>query len=417
MDIQRDPAILRRKKIRQALVLAFVGVGVVAITAAVMQLEPAAPTVPKATVWSNTVKRGPMVRSVNGAGTLVPEDVRLIPALAPGRVERIILRPGAQVEPGTVILELSNPDLQQQVATAELNWIGSVAQLENQRATLQTQRLQYEIAVEDAQSAFNYAVKDLEAYKQLASQGLIAELTIQQKQSLADQARNRLELSRRQLAAHNENEKAQMAPQEATVSQQRAAYDQAIRQYRDLQVRSNMSGVLQEVSVEIGQSIALGTALARVTDPKDLKAVIRISETQTRDLRIGLPAVVDTRNGKVRGHVTRIDPASQSGTVGVDVVLDEPLPAGARPDLSVDGTIELERLEDVLYVESPAFGQENSVIQLYKVMADGSAIRVPVRLGRRSVQYVEVVEGLAEGDVVILNDMSQYDAFDRVRIN
>jgi HlyD family secretion protein len=417
MDIQRDPAILRRKKIRQALVLAFVGVGVVAITAAVMQLEPAAPTVPKATVWSNTVKRGPMVRSVNGAGTLVPEDVRLIPALAPGRVERIILRPGAQVEPGTVILELSNPDLQQQVATAELNWKGSVAQLENQRATLQTQRLQYEIAVEDAQSAFNYAVKDLEAYKQLASQGLIAELTIQQKQSLADQARNRLELSKRQLAAHNENEKAQMAPQEATVSQQRAAYDQALRQYRDLQVRSNMSGVLQEVSVEIGQSIALGTALARVTDPKDLKAVIRISETQTRDLRIGLPAVVDTRNGKVRGHVTRIDPASQSGTVGVDVVLDEPLPAGARPDLSVDGTIELERLEDVLYVESPAFGQENSVIQLYKVMADGNAIRVPVRLGRRSVQYVEVVEGLAEGDVVILNDMSQYDAFDRVRIN
>jgi HlyD family secretion protein len=417
MDIKRDPAILRKKKIRQGIVLAVVGVGVVAVTIAVMRLEPAAPSVPEATIWKNTVKRGPMVRSVNGAGTLVPEDVRLIPALAPGRVERLIHRPGAQVEPGTIILELSNPDLQQQVQTAELNWKGSVAQLENQRATLQTQRLTYEINVEDAQSAYSYAVKDLEAYKQLAAQGLIADLTIQQKQSMADQAKNRLELARRQLAAHVENEKAQLAPQEATVNQQRAAYDQALRQFKDLAVRSNMSGVLQEVSVEIGQSISLGTPLARVTDPKDLKAVIRISETQTRDLRIGLPAVVDTRNGKIRGHVTRIDPASVGGTVGVDVVLDEELPPGARPDLSVDGTIELERLEDVLYVESPAFGQENSVIQLYKVLANGDAIRVPVKLGRRSVQYVEVVEGLQQGDVVILSDMSQYDAFDRVRIN
>jgi len=417
MDIQRDPAILRRKKIRQGLILAFVGVSVVAITAAVMRLEPAAPTVPQATIWSNTVKRGPMVRSVNGAGTLVPEDVRLIPALAPGRVEHIILRPGALVEPGTVILELSNPDLQQQVETAELNWKGSVAQLENQRATLQTQRLQYEIAVEDAESAHNYAVKDLAAYKQLASQGLIADLTIQQKQSVADQARNRLELAKRQLAAHNESEKAQLAPQEATVSQQRAAYDQALRQYRDLAVRSTMSGVLQEVSVEIGQSISLGTPLARVTDPKDLKAVIRISETQTRDLRIGLTAVIDMRPAKIRGHVTRIDPASLGGTVGVDVVLDEALPAGARPDLSVDGTIELERLEDVLYVESPAFVQENGDSQLFKVMPNGDAIRVRVRFGRRSVQYVEIVEGLEQGDVVILSDMSQYDAFDRVRIN
>ncbi len=223
MDIKRDPAILRKKKIRQGIVLAVVGVGVVAVTIAVMRLEPAAPSVPEATIWKNTVKRGPMVRSVNGAGTLVPEDVRLIPALAPGRVERIILRPGAQVEPGTIILELSNPDLQQQVQTAELNWKGSVAQLENQRATLQTQRLTYEINVEDAQSAYSYAVKDLEAYKQLAAQGLIADLTIQQKQSMADQAKNRLELARRQLAAHVENEKAQLAPQEATVNQQRAA--------------------------------------------------------------------------------------------------------------------------------------------------------------------------------------------------
>jgi len=417
MDIQRDPAILRRKKIRQGIILAFVGLGVVAVTAMVMRLEPAAPTVPEATVWKNSVKRGTITRSVNGAGTLVPEDVRLIPAEAAGRVERIVLQPGAPVDVGTVILELSNPDTRHAVQTAELNWKGSVAQLENQRATMQTQRLQFEIAVEDAQSAYNYALKDLEAYKQLAAQGLIADLTIQQKQASADQAKNRLELARRQLAAHIENEKAQLAPQEAAVNQQRTLYDQAVRQLNDLRVRSPMAGVLQAVSVEIGQTVGVGTSLARVTDPKDLKAVIRISETQTRDLRIGLPAEVDTRNGKVRGHVSRIDPASVGGTVGVDVILDGPLPAGARPDLSVDGTIELELLEDVLYVESPAFGQEHSVIQLYKVMPNGDAIRTTVKLGRRSVQFVEVVEGLQQGDVVILSDMSQYDSFDRVRIN
>ncbi len=417
MDIQRDPAILRRKKIRQGIILAFVGLGVVAVTATVMQLEPAAPTVPEATVWKNSVKRGTITRSVNGAGTLVPEDVRLIPAEAAGRVERIVLLPGASLEVGTVILELDNPDIRQQVQTAELNWIGAVAQLDSARAAMQTQRLQFEIAVADAKSAHNYALQDLEAYKNLAAQGLIAQLTITQKQATADQAKNRLEFAERQLAAHLENQKAQLAPQEATVNQQRAVFDQARRQQSDLTVRSPMAGVLQAVSVEIGQTVGVGTSLARATDPRDLKAVIRISETQTRDLRIGLPAEVDTRNGKVRGHVSRIDPASAGGTVGVDVILDGPLPAGARPDLSVDGTIELELLEDVLYVESPAFGQEHSVIQLYKVMPNGDAIRVPVKLGRRSVQFVEVVEGLQQGDVVILSDMSQYDSFDRVRIH
>lgn len=417
MDIKRDPAILRRKKIRQGIILAFVGLGVVAVTATVMRLEPAAPTVPEATVWKNSVKRGTITRSVNGAGTLVPEDVRLIPAEAAGRVERIVLLPGAPLEVGTVILELDNPDIRQQVQTAELNWIGAVAQLDSARAAMQTQRLQFEIAVADAKSAYNYAVQDLNAYKDLASQGLVAQLTITQKQATADQAKNRLEFAERQLAAHIENEKAQMAPQEATVNQQRAVFDQARRQQADLMVRSPMAGVLQAVSVEIGQTVNVGTSLARVTDPRDLKAVIRISETQTRDLRIGLPAEVDTRNGKVRGRVSRIDPASAGGTVGVDVILDGPLPAGARPDLSVDGTIELELLEDVLYVESPAFGQEHSVIQLYKVEPNGDAIRVPVKLGRRSVQFVEIVEGLKQGDVVILSDMSQYDSFDRVRIN
>jgi HlyD family secretion protein len=254
------------------------------------------------------------------------------------------------------------------------------------------------------------------ANRQLADQGIVADLTIRQMEAGVEQAKNRLALTTKQLETARETQQSQMAPQEVAVEQNKAAYDMALRQLRDLEVRSSLSGVLQEVNVEVGQQIGAGTALARVTDPTDLKAVIRISETQTRDLAIGLLAVIDTRNGKVRGHVARIDPASQGGTVGVDVILDEPLPPGARIDLSVDGTIELERLLDVLFVESPAFGQENSTIQLFKVLENGDAVRTTVKLGRRSVQYVEVVDGLEEGDEVILTDMSTWDGFDRVRL-
>jgi len=417
MDVKRDPAILKRKQQRRAIIGVVVAAGIVAVTVAVSQLQPAAPTVAASSVYTGTVKRGSMVREVRGAGTLVPEDIRWLTTLASGRVERIVLRAGAVVQPGTVILELSNPDLRQQVADAELSWKAAVAQYENAKANQRTTRLQQEHAVADAKSAHAFADKDLAANKKLAADGLVAELVIQNKQATVDRERNRLELAQKTLQTALETEKSQLAPQEAAVSAARARYDQLSRQLSDLQVKSNMSGLLQVVSVEVGQQVNPGTQLARVSDPTRLKAEIRISETLTRDLVAGQIAKIDTRIGIVKGRVTRIDPASAGGTVGVDVTLDEPLPAGARPDQSVDGVIELQRLENVLYVESPTFGQENSTVSLFKIQPNNEAIRTPVKLGRRSVQFVEVLEGLAEGDRVILSDMTQYDDHKRLRLN
>ena len=419
MDVKRDPAILKRKKMRQAIILGVVAAAVVVISVAVSRLQPAAPSVPEGTLWFGTVKRGPMVREVRGAGTLVPEDIRWIAATVTGRVERIVLRPGAQVKPGTVILILSNPDLRQQVNDAELAWKGAKAQLETAAANMKTSRLSQELDVANAQSALNLAQSDLEANKSLNAQGLVPDLTIKRLQAAVDQANNRLEIAKKSRDTALEIEQTQLAPQEAQVSAAKFRFDQLSRQLGELEVKSDMSGQLQALAqnVEVGSQVSPGTNLVRVSDPTRLKAEVRISETQTRDLSIGQQASIDTRNGKVKGHVTRIDPASVGGTVGVDVTLDESLPTGARPDQSVDGTIELQRLDNSLYVESPAFGQENSTIQLFKVQPNNEAVRTTVKLGVRSVQYVEVLEGLQVGDRVVLSDMSQYDSFDRVRLN
>jgi HlyD family secretion protein len=418
MDIKRDPAILRRKKIRQ---FVWLGLGVIAISSvsvAVMRLRPAAPLVPTGTPWIESVKRGQMIRNVRGSGTLVPEDIRWITATTAGRVERLTLRPGATVTPDSVILELSNPDLQQSASNAELAWKSAIAQYENAKASLRGTRLTQENAVKDAESQFNFNQADLDANRQLADQGLISQLTIKQKQSFVDTAKNKLDLSKQQLAIAIENETSQLAPQQATVNQQKAAYDNLKRQLEDLKVKAGMSGVLQVVPVERGAQVAPGAQLARVADPSTLKAVLRISETQTKDLAIGQHAEIDTRNGTpVKGHVVRIDPSSQGGTVGVDVTIDEPLHAGDRPDLSVDGTIELQRLADVIKMSRPSFGQENAPASIFKLTPDGAeATRTSIKLGRASVTEVEVVEGLKAGDQVILSDMSQYDAYDRVRI-
>jgi HlyD family secretion protein len=417
MDVKRDPAILKKKKRNQAILGVIAVLVLVGVTVTVSQLEPAAPSVARSSVYFGTVKRGSMVREVRGSGTLVPEDIRWITTTATGRVERIVLRPGAEVRPGSVILELSNPDLRQQVNDAELAWKAAVAQLDNAKANQRITKLSQQNAVADAESAYKVAQSDLDANQQLFKQGLVADQQLKVKEATAQQAKNRMDLARKQLESLDETEKSQLAPQEASVSQARARFDQLARQLDDLHVKSNMSGLLQVVSVEVGQQVGPGTNLVRVSDPTKLKAEVRISETQTRDLAIGQLAKVDTRNGVVRGRVTRIDPASQGGTVGVDVTLDEALPQGARPDQSVDGVIELERLENVLYVESPTFGQENGTIMLFKVQPNGDAIRTSVRLGRRSVQFVEVVEGLREGDQVILSDMQQYDDQNRIRLN
>jgi HlyD family secretion protein len=415
MDVQRDPAILKRKQRNRAIIGVIVALGVVAVSVAVSRLQPALPAVTESTLWIRTVQRGAFTREVRGAGTLVPEEIRWIPAMTAGRVAKIVLRPGAQVEPGTVILELDNPDQRQAAASAEMDWKTSVAQLANQKATLANSQLAQKSAIVEADSSLQLAKTDLDLNKALAEKGLVSSFTIKQKQAAVDQADNRLTLAKQQLAAAVQNESLQLAPYEATVNQKRADYDRALRQLADLQVKAAMSGRLQIVSVEEGQQVSPGTNLARVSNPLKLKAEVRIPETQTRDVAIGQVADIDTRNGHVPGHVSRIDPASNGGTVGVDVTLDGPLPAGARPDLSIDGTIQLEKLASVLFVESPAISQDSGTISLFRKVGT-EAVRTTVKIGRRSVQYVEIVDGLKEGDSVILSDMSQYDAFDRLKL-
>jgi HlyD family secretion protein len=428
MDVKRDPAILKKKKIRRAILGGLAIIAVIVISVAVSKLKPAAPGVSATTLWFGTVKRGDLVREVHGAGTLVPENIRWIPATTSGRVEELVLRPGAMVKPGTVILILSNPDLESQAKTAELQWRSSQATLENAKATLRSNRLTQEAAVVDAESQLAVNQATLDANKQLQAQGLVADLTIKQMQAAVDQAKTKLDLAKKSLDIAIENEQSNIAPQEAAVAQQKAGFDQFQRQLGDLQVKSMMSGVLQVIPVEVGQQVAQGANLARVADPSVLKAEVRISETQTKDLALGQPADIDTRNGHVKGHVTRIDPSSTNGTVGVDVGLDEALPPGARPDLSVDGVIQLEKLVNVLQVERPAFGQEDQQVSLFKLIPAGApimagqeagheAVQTPIKLGKASVQFIQVLEGLQEGDRVVLSDMSQYDGFNRIKLN
>ncbi len=416
MDVKRDPAILKAKKRRQAIMAVLGVVVLVAISVWVMNLEPAAPTVDENQAWTGRVTRGDMVREVRGSGTLVPEDIRWITATTSGRVERRLLRPGALVTPDTIILELSNPDLQNRVRSAQLQLRSAEAQLLTNRSNLVTQRLQLETSVANAESAREQAQLLYEANLELNKQGIVPELTLRQLESSVKSAANTLALERKRLEANKEGEASQLAPQEATVAQLKAAYELELRNVADLKVRAGMHGVLQVLPVEEGQQVGAGTNIARVANPAQLKAEIRVSETQTRDVRVGQIAVIDTRNGTVRGFVSRIDPAAQGGTVGIDVTLEGDLPQGARPDLSVDGVIELERLENVLKMQRPSFGQENGTVMLYKVGVDNMATRVQVQLGKASVSEMEVRGGLNEGDEVVLSDMSAFEAFDRVRI-
>ena len=417
VDIARPPEVKRRKKIRRIIfaVVAMIALG--GVTFGVSQLRPAAPGVERATVWVDTVKRGELIRQVKGSGILVPENIRWIPATTSGRVERLVLRPGAQVTPTTVILEMSNPDLQQQVTDAQLAYRSAEAALENRRASLQSDLLAQESAVATAESNYNQATLELSANEELFKSELISMLTLKKYRGQAAETKNRLNIAQKQLEIAKAGLRSQLAPQEADVNQRKAAYELRLRQLEDLKVKAGMTGVLQVLPVEVGQQVAAGANVARVADPTVLKAELRIAETQTKDIRVGQVAEVDTRNGVVAGKVTRIDPASANGTVGVDVSLDGALPPGARPDLSVDGTIRLEKLDDVIYVGRPAFGQEESTITLFKLDANGEAHRTKVVLGRSSVNQIEIREGLQPGDQVILSDMSSYDQFDRVRLN
>ncbi|MGE0463659.1 MAG: efflux RND transporter periplasmic adaptor subunit [Vicinamibacterales bacterium] len=419
MDIQRPASVARKKKMRQV-AFAVAGLLVVGLVSVVLaRLKPAAPTVERATVWVDTVKRGAMLRQVRGLGTLVPVDEarRWIPAATQGRVERIVIRPGAEVTPDTVILELSDPLAQQLLDEAEQQLLATEADLASLDARLQTERLNQRSVAATVEADFEQARLEKEVNEDLAKDGLVSNLVLKQSTVRADSlsTRNRLEQERVKVA--EDNIRAQLKAQQARIDQLRSLVNLRRQQVDQLRVRAGMHGVLEQVPVEVGQQVAPGTNLARVADPTRLKAELRIAETQARDLTIGQVASVDTRNGIIPGKVVRIDPAAQNGTVTVDVQLEGPLPRGARPDLSVDGTVELERLDNVLYVGRPAFGQEQSTVGLFKLNpASGEAERVQVQLGRSSVNTIEVLGGLSDGDQVVLSDMSAWDQFERIRL-
>ena len=359
-----------------------------------------------------------MVRQVRGLGTLVPEDIRWIPATTQGRVERIILRPGTSVEVGSVILELSNPQLEQELLDAELKVLSAEASLANLRVQVQNDLLNQRASGANIAADYHKAKMQAEMNEALAKDQLVADLVVRQSRVDAEQLAIRNEIALEQLASRAEASRAQLAVQQSSVDQARAVLQLKRRQQDELRVRAGLGGMLQLVPVEVGQQVAPGTNLARVANPGRLKAEIKIAETQAKDIQIGQKAEIDTRNGVVAGRVARIDPSVQNGTRTVDVSLEGELPRGAVPDLSVDGTIELERLNDVLFMGRPAFGQEQSVVSLFKVDDNDttSASRVQVKLGRSSVNTVEVLDGLKVGDRVILSDMSAWDAFDRVSL-
>jgi len=390
---------------------------VVLVSVGLSRLKPAAPTVERAVIWPDTVKRGPMIRQVRGLGTLTPEDIRWIPATTQGRVERIILRPGTPVKADSVILELTNPTLEQQLQDASLKLAAAEAGLANLKVQLQNDLLQTQASAASIEGEYQKAQMNAEMKEALSKDKLVSDLELKQAKVDAAQLSVRSQIAKEQLASKAASKAAQLAVQQSAVDQARALLRLTRQQRDELKVRAGLDGMLQLVPVEVGSQVAPGTNLARVANPSRLKAEIKIAETQAKDIQIGQKAEVDTRNGIVEGRVARIDPSVQNGTRTVDVTLVGDLPKGAVPDLSVDGTIELERLNDILFMGRPAFGQDQSVVGLFKVGSDGStAERTQVKLGRSSVNTIEVLSGLKVGDQVILSDMSAYDAYDRIRL-
>jgi HlyD family secretion protein len=416
MDIQR-PSNTRAKKVRRIAFGAVAILLIAGVTFGFSRLRPAAPMVDRATIWLDEVRRGPMLREVRGLGTLVPEEIRWIPAQTDSRVDRIMIRPGAVVKPEAIILELSDPQLQRDALDAEYQLKGTQADYANLKVQVNSELMNQKAAAAAVRSEYEQAKIQHEVDDKLFQQGIGSDVTARLSKVKEEQLsiRARLEDERTQIAA--ESSKARLDAQQARVEQQKALYQLRRSQVEALHVRAGINGVLQLVPVEVGQRVTPGGNLARVADPKRLKAEIKIAETQAKDVAIGQRAAIDTRNGVVKGHISRIDPSVLNGTVTVDVAIEDALPQGARPDLSVDGTIELENLKDVLYVGRPVRGQSDTTIGLFKLVEDGSeAVRVNVKLGRSSVNAVEILQGLKAGDKVILSDMSAWDAFDRIRL-
>jgi HlyD family secretion protein len=417
MDVPRV-GIAAKKRKRRIIVIGVSALGLLVATIGISRLKPAVPSVDRSTVWVDTVKRGPMTRQVRGLGTLAPEDIRWIPANTEGRVEKINIWPGTHVEPDSVILELSSPELEQAAHDAELQAMAAEAELTTLRATLQRSLLDQEATTAKAKSDYEQAKMERETNDQLAKNGLIAELQYKTSKVKEAELANRNEIEQKRLSFAHDSIDPQLASKQAAVDQAKQLAKLKADQVEALHVRAGMSGVLQQLPVQIGQRVKVGDNLARVADPTKLKAQVKIAETQAKDIQVDQKAVIDTRNGTANGHVTRVDPAVEQGTVTVEVAFDEPLPKGARPDLSVDGTIELEHLDDVVYVGRPAFGQENNTVGMFKLVNGGSeAVRTPVKLGKSSVNTIEILSGLQPGDQVVLSDTSAWDAHDRIRLN
>ncbi len=416
MDIARPD--MKRKKIRRLIIYVVVAlVSIPLVTYALHSLKPAAPSVDKATVWTDTVKRGPMLREVRGLGTLVPVTIRLIPAVTDGQVVERYLLAGTPVKAETVILQLSNPELQQTALDAEYQLKGAEAGYNNLKAQLQNQLMDQKAKAAGVRSQFHQAQIQEETNAELFKLGLISDVIMRTTKVAAEELDKQNDIAEKQVDTFANSIDAQLAVQQAKVDEQRALADLKKQQVEQLRVRPGIDGVLQELDVEVGQKVTQGTVLARVAQPTHLKAQLKIAETQAKDVQIGQKASIDTHNGIISGHVTRIDPAVVNGTVTVDTSLEGALPSGVRPDLSVEGTIEIERLADVLYVGRPVHGEADSTVGLFKVSADGSeASRVQVTLGRTSVNTVEIKKGLQIGDTVILSDMSAWDNFDRIQL-
>ena len=417
MDIKRPPKSKLKKKARTALMIVVGLAAIGGITVGLTRLKPAAPALDPATAVIETVKRGEMVRDVRGNGTLVPEITRWVPAPADGRVEKILLQAGVEVAPSTVIVELSNPQMEQQATDADFQVKAAEADEENLKVKLESDTMTQKAAIATINAQYSQAKLQLDADEKLGEQKLIAELQLKISRVSVQDLANRLKVEQERLAVTARSTKAQLNAATSRLDQLRALAKLKREQVDALKVRAGSAGVLQQVSVQVGQQVTPGLNLARVADPQSLKAALRVAETQIKDVRVGQPVVIDTRNGLIQGQVTRIDPAAREGTFEIDASLNGPLPPSARPDLSVDGTIELERLKDVLKVGRPAFGQAQQTIGMFVLTPDGSeAERKTVRLGRNSVSQIEILDGLKEGDRVIISDTSQLDNYPRIRI-
>jgi len=417
MDIKRAPKSKIKKKIRNAVMIVIGIAAIGGITYGLTKLKPAAPTLDPSTAVIETVKRGEMVRDVRGNGTLVPELARLVPAPADGRVEKVLLKAGVEVDPSTVIAELSNPQLEQQASDTDLQVKAAEADQENLKVKLESDTMTQKSAIATINAQYSQAKLQLDADEKLAKEGLVADLTLKISRVTVQDLANRLKVEQERLAVAAKSTKAQLNAAASRLDQLRALAVLRRRQVDELKVRAGSGGVLQQVLVTEGQQVTPGTNIARVADPNSLKAVLRVAETQISGVRVGQPVVVDTRNGLIQGTVSRIDPAAREGTFEIDATLIGPLPPSARPDLSVDGTIELERLKDVLKVGRPAFGQAQQTIGMFVLSPDGTeAERRSVKLGRNSVSQIEILDGLKEGDRVIISDTTALDSYNRIRL-